>query len=105
MATADQADITIEVLGRGARDTGMATTYPGTRYNPGAKTYQNTVAALTVRLSSGAYSTDLTGSSTRAVGAVWRDAANAVASQIDRWVKDNHALLLKQRMTPSGAPH
>ncbi len=93
----NNADVCVEVVGRGYVPTGTVSTVT---QGLSTTTGPNTVAAIRVTLTAGDYSTTIDG-----VGVIsnffpngtWRSAAVAVEAQIDKWIRGNYDKLLALR--------
>ena len=90
------ADVVIEIISRAGKQTGSVVT----ERDGLGRTYGDAevVADVHVSLKAGDYSTFLDGYSARGqIFRVWTDAANNVASLIDKWINENQARLLELR--------
>ena len=98
----DAADVVLEVLGRGAQETGSATS---TRDIYGQwHTNNDTVATVRVALTAGSYSTVLEGWNNGSLTYVWRTAANNAAKHIENWIKANYGNIVSRReQSPTSA--
>jgi hypothetical protein len=91
----DGADLVLEVLGRGAQETGSATS---TKDMYGQwHTNNDTVAIVRVGLIAGSYSTVIEGRNDGRITNVWRTAANNAAKHIENWIKANYGNLISRR--------
>jgi len=93
--TESEADVSLEVLGRGYEETGSETTYQ----NPlgGLTTSNDAIAAVRVGLKAGIYSTMIVGTAPPGTIRTWWFAAAVAANDIESWVKANHDRLIAQR--------
>lgn len=105
VGVSSDADLVIRVNSREERkQLGSVHTYEN-KSDDGKHTTKTTVPSdETVRivhatLIAGDFSTELTGESTLS----WRFAADKIADQTDRWVKENYARLMERRSTKPGA--
>jgi hypothetical protein len=96
------ADVTLEVLGRGDRETGGTSTFYG--YDGQWHTYADTVRVVRVGLRAGTYTRLFEGTSSFAqrglVGVsqgLWRVAASGAAKGIENWIRANHDNLISRR--------
>ncbi|HMJ60259.1 MAG TPA: hypothetical protein VK493_00795 [Bryobacteraceae bacterium] len=101
--SAANADVIVRITSRDSRkEVGSITTY-GNRSDDGKKSTkttvpnENTIRIVRATLRAGAFETDLEGQ-----GSFWRLAADNLAGQVDRWVKQNYARLVEKRLEPSG---
>jgi 7-keto-8-aminopelargonate synthetase-like enzyme len=92
---AASAVVTLEVLASAQAGTGEQRTTTRNTWLGGVSgsTVEETAATLRTTLKVGDYTTELIGRNGQAFGA-WKEAANAVAVQVDKWVRDNRAKLL-----------
>jgi hypothetical protein len=95
--SAASADVIVRITSRDSKkEVGSITTY-GNKSDDGKKSTKTTVAnENTIRivhatLKAGAFETDLEGQ-----GSFWRLAADNLAGQVDRWVKQNYARLVEK---------
>jgi len=100
---AANADVIVRITSRDSRkEVGSITTY-GNKSDDGKKSTkttvpnENTIRIVHATLRAGAFETDLEGQ-----GSFWRLAADNLAGQVDRWVKQNYARLVEKRPEPSG---
>lgn len=93
------ADISVEVMGRGWKETGETTTStialpPLAGGGLSSRTSADKDMDLVVRLRAGSYETVLH-SQNEAI--IWRVHAGEIAKKVEKWVKDNNAMVLKLR--------
>jgi hypothetical protein len=93
--SAANADVIVRITSRDTRkEVGSVTTY-GNKSDDGKKSTkttvanENTIRIVRATLKAGTFETDLEGQ-----GSFWRLAADNLAGQVDRWVKQNYARLL-----------
>jgi hypothetical protein len=92
-----QADVLVEMLGKHVEQSATTTTRRDV-FVPGvAHTSPNHFFYVSAVLTAGDYSTELSGGSTAVMGRLWRDAASDLADNIEKWITDNGAQLLKRR--------
>jgi hypothetical protein len=94
----DRADVTLSILDRDpAKDTGTSST--STVKAPTgllSSTSQNTTRSVTIALTAGEYSKELTASKDTMFGA-WKYIAGKLADQVEKWAKDNAATISARR--------
>jgi hypothetical protein len=96
--SAANADVIVRITSRDTRkEVGSVTTY-GNKSDDGKKSTkttvanENTIRIVRATLKAGTFETDLEGQ-----GSFWRLAADNLAGQVDRWVKQNYARLLEKQ--------
>lgn len=100
VSSPDQADVKLEVLGRGYDETGTTTTTTSRGYYGvwNSSSWNDTVPTVHVGLRAGAYGAMFWGSANPGqLGLAWRTAAKTAASQIEKWIKQNHDTLISKR--------
>ncbi len=103
--SAANADVIVRITSRDTKkEVGSITTY-GNKSDDGKKSTkttipnENTIRIVRATLKAGAFETDLEGQ-----GSFWRLAADNLAGQVDRWVKQNYARLVEKRVEPTVPP-
>jgi hypothetical protein len=101
--SAANADVIVRITSRDSRkEVGSITTY-GNKSDDGKKSTkttvanENTIRMVRATLTAGSFETDLEGQ-----GSFWRLAADNLAGQVDRWVKQNYARLVEKRSGANG---
>ena len=99
VASPDQADLLLEVTGRQERGVGPArwetkSTRSGSSYKTTTRQVQDTVKVVSARLRAGSFALELEGTDV----AFWGSAAGNLASQVEKWVKQNQEELLAHRV-------
>jgi hypothetical protein len=103
--SAANADVIVRITSRDTKkEVGSITTY-GSKSDDGKRSSkttvpnENTTRIVRATLKAGAFETDLEGQ-----GSFWRLAADNLAGQVDRWVKQNYARLVEKRSDANGGP-
>ena len=98
VGSAANADVIVRITSRDTKkEVGSITTY-GNKSDDGKKSTkttvanENTIRMVRATLKAGAFETDLEGQ-----GSFWRLAADNLAGQVDRWIKQNYARLVEKR--------
>jgi hypothetical protein len=101
--SAASADVIVRITSRDTKkEVGSVTTY-GNKSDDGKKSTkttvpnENTIRIVRATLKAGAFETDLEGQ-----GSFWRLAADNLAGQVDRWIKQNYARLVEKRSEANG---
>ena len=93
----EEADLSVEIIERVFQQTGNSTS----TFKPyvGVETTAESKPSIHVTLTAGTYSTELYGSQITVwgKGGVWRSAAEGLASDVEKWVKENHEQLIAGR--------
>jgi hypothetical protein len=94
----EQADVSLSILDRNARTETGGTLTDSVRSPTGilSSTTKDTTKAVTITLTAGEYSKDLTASHDAAFGA-WKYIAGNLAKQVEKWAKENRATILARR--------